>query len=90
MSFYRFELQGADKRGQHCKLEVALKANGSSQKETYTPLCELVGKAGPVESEVKHFIPISCNFEQYLDLKIMAAQLAMTDEQLGRFLPPIY
>ena len=65
MGFYRFELQGADKKGQRSKLAIALKANGSTQKEPYTPLCGLVGKAGPVESVLKHFIPISCNFKHY-------------------------
>ena len=86
---YRFELQGLDERGQHCKLEIALKAKGSPE-ETYTPLCELVGKAGPTENEVKHLIPISLNFEHCSDLELMTAQLAMKDEQLGRFLPSIY
>ena len=88
IGIYKFVLTGLDKEGQHCSIEVALKAKGSPE-EIYMPLCKLYANAGKAE-DVADFTMVSQNFEHCSDLEVMAAQLAMKEEQFARFLPKIY
>ena len=90
IGMYKFVLSGLDQKGQHCSIEIALKAKGSP-KETYMPMCKLFANGNGGEGEeVTDLIIISQNFEYCSDLEVMTAQLAMKDDEFARFLPTIY
>ena len=89
IGIYKFELIGVTDKGQQPTIEIALKAKGSPE-ETYMPLCNNCVKVSKIDKEEALLIHISQNFEHCSDLEIMAAQMAMKDEEFGRFLPKIY